>query len=155
MLSSSPKPQRKAMKRRSQKRFVSAQEEPGAGAIALLQPWFLPREISRAIVRLLPPDYVSRMKWMFDDYGCFHCHRKDVPYEGNGLCRRCRNSFRACMAKSMEKRLGLPQEYKCRKAQVRLTDSAVLASKLLSDLVAARRPKEFQQRIRSTGTFSR
>lgn len=46
----------------------------------------------------------------------------------------------------MEKRLGPPQEYKRRKAEIRLTDSAVLATKLLADLVSARSSEALQDK---------
>jgi hypothetical protein len=55
----------------------------------LLQPWFLPFRITRAILSLLPPNYRRRMHDYFDDYGCLRCGQSDVIYQSNGMCRKC------------------------------------------------------------------
>ena len=54
-----------------------------------LQPWFLPRALSRKIRSMVPNDYWRKMRYYFDDYGCLKCERKSVPYGLNGLCRVC------------------------------------------------------------------
>src|SRR5258706_4041920 len=54
-----------------------------------LQPWFLPRALSRKIRSMVPNDYWRKMRYYFDDYGCLKCEQKSVPYGLNGLCRAC------------------------------------------------------------------
>jgi hypothetical protein len=54
-----------------------------------LQPWFLPRALSRKIRGMVPNDYWRKMRYYFDDYGCLRCERKSLPYGINGLCRVC------------------------------------------------------------------
>jgi DNA-directed RNA polymerase subunit RPC12/RpoP len=55
----------------------------------LLQPWFLPKPIARKIRSLLPPNFRKRLRDMFEDYGCLRCGRKHLPYQSNGMCRKC------------------------------------------------------------------
>jgi hypothetical protein len=102
---------------------------------ALLQPWFLPKRTARAIMRLLPREYKTRMRWMFEDYGCFLCGKKGVPYGGNGFCRTCRPRFRDQMIKSMMRRLGTPPALEPDKEEVRVIDRTALARELLSEFV--------------------
>jgi hypothetical protein len=55
----------------------------------LLQPWFLPLRIARAMRSLLPPDFRKRLHDAFDDYGCLRCGRTNVPYRSHGMCDKC------------------------------------------------------------------
>ena len=59
----------------------------------LLQPWFLPGRIAKAIRSLLPADFRRRLHDVFDDYGCIRCGRTTVPYQSHGMCKRCSNSL--------------------------------------------------------------
>lgn len=122
----------KTIVRRPPGGLIARAEEDSA--FALLQPWFLPKKIRSAITRLLPREYLSRMRWMFEDYGCFICGRKAIPYGGNGFCRTCRYWFRDRMIKSMKKRLGIPQEWERPRQKVRFVDRTTLAQELISDL---------------------
>jgi len=56
----------------------------------LLQPWFLSKAIARKMQSLLPPNFRQRLRDMFDDYGCLRCGRKHLPYQSNGMCRKCK-----------------------------------------------------------------
>lgn len=55
----------------------------------ILQPWFLPNEISTAIRSLIPFMHIRKMRFYFEDYGCIRCRRKNVPYGNNGFCHKC------------------------------------------------------------------
>jgi len=56
----------------------------------LLQPWFLPREISNAIIRLLPVGHQDKWVYSFQDWGCWKCERKEeVIHQSLGLCLKC------------------------------------------------------------------
>ena len=56
----------------------------------LLQPWFLPREISNAIIRLLPVSHQDKWVYSFQDWGCWKCERKEeVIHQSLGLCLKC------------------------------------------------------------------
>lgn len=71
---------------------------------ALLQPWFLNRQIASAIMRLIPQQYLSRMRWYFEDYGCLRCQKKGRPYGGSGLCEACRHTTTERILRSMKRR---------------------------------------------------
>jgi len=51
--------------------------------------WFGSDEIRFKIRRLLPPEYLRRFPLYFEQYGCIHCKRRDVPHCCNGLCSAC------------------------------------------------------------------
>lgn len=55
----------------------------------ILQPWFLPNEISTAIRSLIPFMHIRKMRFYFEDYGCIRCRRRNVPYGNNGFCHKC------------------------------------------------------------------
>ncbi len=112
----------------------------------MLQPWFLSSEIAYAVKRLIPRAYMSRMLWMFEDYGCILCGRKSVTYGGNGFCRNCRWELLKRMIASMKKRFGSPEKFLRPKPKVHIIDSGSLARKLLADLVSARSSKASHQK---------
>ncbi len=128
--------QRKVTRRPSTKSHARADGDPRE--LAMLQPWFLPLEIAYAVKQLIPREYLSRMRWMFEDFGCILCGTKSVRYGGNGFCRDCRWGLLKRMIASMKKRFGSPEKLMRLKPTVQLIDSAVLARKLLADLVSAR-----------------
>lgn len=113
-------------------------------AYALLQPWLLSDELSKAIRSLLPRDYLSRMHWMFKDYGCFRCTKRRVLYGGNGFCRECRFLLLRQVVQSLKRHLKNPDIIERRKASVDFIDRSELASKMLSDLIP-NRSKEAQR----------
>jgi hypothetical protein len=51
--------------------------------------WFGSSKIRYKIRRLLPPEYLKRFPLYFEQYGCIHCKRRDVPHCANGLCAAC------------------------------------------------------------------
>jgi hypothetical protein len=57
--------------------------------VAIMQPWFLPRQTWKQVLRLLPPAWKRKMRYCFDDYGCIRCDKKDVQHGGCGMCRDC------------------------------------------------------------------
>ncbi len=65
---------------------MTAEESSNA---VLMQPWFLPREISSAILRLLPISHQKKWTYAFEDWGCSRCERKDVLHQSLGFCRSC------------------------------------------------------------------
>lgn len=144
MLAGSRPPQRKVTRRTSIKSHARAEGDPRE--FAMLQPWFLPFEVAYAVKRLIPREYLSRMRWMFEDCGCILCGRKSVTYGGNGFCRNCRWGLLKRMIASMKKRFGSPEKFMRPKPKVHLIDSAALARKMLADLVSARSSKASHQK---------
>lgn len=51
--------------------------------------WFGSQEIRNKIRKFLPPEYFKRFPLYFEQYGCIHCKRRDVPHCANGLCSAC------------------------------------------------------------------
>lgn len=72
-------------------------------AEAAWQPWLLPKEVSQRIIRLIPPGYRNRFRFCFDDYGCFRCGRKDVPYRAIGFCQNCHSRITKYMQITMKR----------------------------------------------------
>ena len=139
MVTRSRQPHRKTTRRISTKSHARAEGDPRE--LAMLQPWFLSSEIAFAVKRLIPRAYMSRMLWMFEDYGCILCGRKSVTYGGNGFCRNCRWELLKRMIASMKKRFGSPEKFLRPKPKVHIIDSGALARELLADLVSARSSK--------------
>lgn len=75
-----------------------------AATDALLQPWFLSKATAQAVQRLIPLEYISRMRWHFEDYGCLGCKRKKALYGANGLCVDCRLMIGKQLVQSMKRR---------------------------------------------------
>lgn len=102
----------------------------------LLQPWFLPTRTARLIKNLLPPDFRQRLRDYFDDYGCLRCRRRKVPYQSNGMCRRCAIGVFHRMYASANRRLKerLPRRY-----GREFVEKEYSAHKLLRGLVARAR----------------
>jgi hypothetical protein len=78
----------------------------------VFHPWFLPRKITYAIRRLLPPEHKFKMRDYFGDHGCLRCDVKQ-GYCALGLCERCytklHSRLQACVRKRA--RLTSPQKY--------------------------------------------
>lgn len=127
------------MRGRHQPKTPFVHEKKDSSALALLQPWFLPKKIARQIMYLLPSGYKTRMLWMFEDYGCFLCARRGIYYGGNGFCRTCYCKFRVRMIDSMKRRLRTAPKPEPPKRKVRFIDSTALARELLSDLAPKQR----------------
>ncbi len=144
MLAGSRQPQRKITRRTSTKSRSRAEGDPRE--LAMLQPWFLSSEIAYAVKRLIPRAYMSRMLWMFEDYGCILCGRKSVTYGGNGFCRICHWGLLKRMTASMKKRFGSPEKFLRPKPKVHVIDSGALARKLLAELVSARSSEASHQK---------
>jgi hypothetical protein len=71
----------------------------------VLQPWFVPEEICRAIQKLIPQLHIKKMRYYFDDHGCIRCRRKKVLYGGNGFCDRCLQRLMYRVIQSLRKRI--------------------------------------------------
>lgn len=104
---------------------------------ALLQPWFLSPETAKAVLRLIPRKYFSRMRWCFEDFGCLRCRRKRVVYGGNCLCATCRHEVMRCMIRSLKRRSKTSKDPKPPIPKRGYLDRADAAEKLLGDLAAS------------------
>lgn len=51
--------------------------------------WFGSRETFHKIRKFVPPEYLKRFPLYFEQYGCIHCKRRDVPHGSSGLCSAC------------------------------------------------------------------
>jgi hypothetical protein len=71
----------------------------------VLQPWFLPEKVSRAIRSLIPLFHAKKLRYYFDDFGCIRCERKDVLYGSNGFCDACLRKVVRGIAKSLRQRV--------------------------------------------------
>lgn len=103
---------------------------------ALLQPWFLSMETAKAVLRLIPRVYFSRMRWFFEDYGCLRCGKRNVAYGSNCLCFRCRLRVAYRMRRSMQRRLAHARVPTHQLREPSYINRAKLAERLLSDLAA-------------------
>jgi hypothetical protein len=109
----------------------------------LLQPWFLPFRIARAIHALVPLSYRSKMRDFFDDYGCMICG-KEYPYGANGMCRRCYNDVIEKLRRAAKRRLKSKLE---QRFDLGLLRQARLAKKLLRRFSPARRADSERHRL--------
>src|SRR5882757_7326056 len=118
------------MKNPSKKLGEKAHRNP-AMSEDVLQPWFLPRALSRKIRGMVPNDYWRKMRYYFDDYGCLKCERKSVPYGINGLCRVCYKLIlhRIAFALGSRKKMGVKSQYSAQHLR-----RIAYAHKLLRDL---------------------
>jgi hypothetical protein len=73
------------------------------GETVLFQPWFLPQHIGFAIRSLVPPQFRSRMRYFFEDYGCMICGTES-GYHSNGMCRICGSRIRKKIMLSVKRR---------------------------------------------------
>lgn len=117
------------------RRKNSAQEHHPTPDDLLLQPWFLSRSASTAIRRLIPRQYDSRVRWYFEDYGCFNCRKKNVLYGGNGFCIACRALVRRRLVQSMKRRTENPPIQQLPEPRRWFFSRAAAAEKLLSEFV--------------------
>lgn len=103
---------------------------------ALLEPWFLSLETAKAVLRMIPRAYFSRMRWFFEDYGCLRCGKSNLSYGSNGLCVGCRRSVARCLLRSMKRRL--PRKIATRPQFTKRSyiTRTLSAEKILGDLVA-------------------
>src|SRR2546426_5094281 len=69
-----------------------------------MEPWFLPREIAYAILRLLPVSHQRKWSHYFEDWGCLICGRKKVNHFANGFCFRCRVKVSDRLKRCLKKR---------------------------------------------------
>jgi hypothetical protein len=51
--------------------------------------WFGSREMFHKIRKVISPEYLKRFPLYFEQYGCIHCKRRDVPHCANGMCSAC------------------------------------------------------------------
>lgn len=68
-----------------------SRRNPGSSELdmAMLQPWFIPRETWKEVLRLLRAGWKRKMRYCFDDYGCIRCDRNNVQHRGCGMCDEC------------------------------------------------------------------
>jgi hypothetical protein len=130
---------RKRRKRPSLRRRAAASFEKHVISNALLQPWFLNMDNAKAIQRLIPRKYFSRMRWFFDDYGCLRCKRKRILYSGNGLCTLCRHIVIRQLGYSMKRRLKNFREPEPPNPKTWYPARAEAAENLLADLTCGKK----------------
>lgn len=70
----------------------------------LLEPMLLPREISYAILRLLPVRHREKFGFMYDDWGCFRCGTKERIHYSHGLCGNCYQTYRQRLSQALSRR---------------------------------------------------
>jgi hypothetical protein len=97
-----------------------------------LQPWFIPKDLSWKVRRMLPHEYRRKMRYYFDDFGCLRCGRKSSRYGCNGFCRKCYELVLARMGFALGRRqkVGAKQQYSGKMLR-RVAD----ANALLRDLI--------------------
>ena len=73
------------------RKAVQSSQDPSASAleVAMLQPWFVPKQTWKEVLRLLPSNWQRKMRYCFDDYGCLRCDRKNVQHHSCGMCVEC------------------------------------------------------------------
>jgi hypothetical protein len=103
-------------------------------ADVILQPWFLPQDSSRAVVKLLPPHYLTKMRDYFEAYGCMVCDRKSRMYHGNGMCQQCCMKIVQRLRRCVKRRARKNDREAASQSLDKLTINAQIARDLLSDL---------------------
>jgi hypothetical protein len=106
---------------------------------AVFHPWFLPRSTFRSMVKLVPREYLMKMRDYFDRYGCMRCEKRDVTYGQNGMCRPCCSEVGRRLRRCLKARFGDPTT---RASTLQVNEAAAgtkLAHKLLRDLIPAMR----------------
>jgi hypothetical protein len=100
----------------------------------LLQPWALPREVSIAILRLLPVHHQNKHSYRYEDYGCFGCKTKKRPHQSLSLCAKCFGQFLG-QEKTALARRAKPDHSEAVERNIRLlTGSTTNARSALQDL---------------------
>jgi hypothetical protein len=100
----------------------------------ILQPWFLPRSATDAVMKLLPPHYLKKMRDCFDRFGCMKCERKGIIYGGNGLCVPCHRRFALRLRRCAKRRAKENEKDAVSNSLDQFTMNAQIARDLLSDL---------------------
>lgn len=116
-------------------------------ADAAWQPWFLPKEVSKRIISLIPPGYRKRFRLYFDDYGCLRCGRTDIRFRALGFCENCHSLVTKRMCRSMKRHRS---ELRGSRSSPRIQwyiDQVTHAQELLSDFV----PRKARLRKPSNG----
>lgn len=114
--------------------------EPGANHLegSFFQPWLVPRKTYLAIARLVPREYVQKMRAYFDDYGCIRCDERTGLYGGNGMCSRCRSVIWKRLFLCWRRRVKVLNQQTNRHVMKDIVTNAQIAHRLLKDLVPSR-----------------
>jgi len=104
----------------------------------LMQPWCLPGEISQAIRRLIPVWHWKKYSWVYADYGCWKCERKDVPHQSLGMCNRCQAGYLHRLKASIVKHAGRRVDMAEMKAALTLKEDS--ARSILAEITAGQSP---------------
>lgn len=98
--------------RKIQNHRIRGSDKASARESLIFHPWFLPRRITYAIRRLLPPGHRFKMHDYFAEHGCLRCDEKQ-GYCALGLCEKCytklHSRLRACVRKRA--RVQVPDQY--------------------------------------------
>ena len=129
------------MRRLSDKELEAKQGPESDEALTesvLMQPWCLPREISLAIRRLIPVWHWEKYSWVYADYGCWKCERKDVPHMSLGMCNRCHAGYLHRLKASIVKHAGRRVDMAEMKAALTLKEDS--ARSILEEITAGHAP---------------
>lgn len=114
----------------------------------IFQPWFVPRETFLTIAKLVPREYLLKMRDYFDRYGCMRCRSRSRPYGRNGMCGRCATEIGRRLRRCWKRRLKLLNQQAGQREVKHILANAKTARKLLADLVVpTREPAKSTQRI--------
>src|SRR5690349_12880370 len=69
-----------------------------------LQPWFLDSKHAAAIRSMVPEDFVHKMRFYFEDWGCLVCRSRKRRYGSNGMCHICVCRVRKRLADCLKRR---------------------------------------------------
>jgi hypothetical protein len=107
-----------------------------------LQPWFVPRSTFVTIARLVPREYLLRMRDYFDRYGCMHCKSRTKPYGSNGMCKLCIHEIsrriRRCWKRRVKKLNAEGRNHEIRE----IVSNAKIAHDLLRDLAPSKQNRK-------------
>ncbi|HXX18531.1 MAG TPA: hypothetical protein VEJ46_03950 [Candidatus Acidoferrum sp.] len=104
------------------------------------QPWLVSRETYLAIARLVPREYVQKMRAYFDDYGCIRCDGRKALYGGNGMCDRCHAVIWKRLFLCWRRRVRALSKETHRQEMKSIVTNARIAHALLEDLIPTRQP---------------
>jgi hypothetical protein len=129
------------MKRQNKSGKTPARRSSGQGITSarlnalIFQPWFVPRETYLSIVKLVPRQYMRRMRDYFNRYGCMKCGSHSRPYRQNGMCRKCHTEVARRLRRCWQRRLKLLTQEARQHETKHLLVNAKTARRLLVDLI--------------------
>jgi hypothetical protein len=105
----------------------------------IFHPWFLPRSTYQSIVRLVPREYLMKMRDYFERYGCIRCEKRQAGYGQNGMCRLCYSEIGRRLRRCLKARFRQPKMQTGNREVTEIIAGAKMARKLLRDMMPATR----------------